>query len=497
MAAILSPTPLAAPAAMTEPAVERATVEIGHARRMLQLAVGSLIIAGCLSLLLVGGRIPGIAEAIGDPLFFKRCLVVHVDLALLVWYAALAGAMFALLPATRGERLRFATGNGVALAGVVLMIGGALVRGAAPVLSNYVPVIAHPLFITGVALFFAGFLGCFLDGRLLRPTMPAPHASLAHAPLWVPPEVAAGLKTSALAYLVAMVTFAASWVGTPPSLDDRNYYELVFWGGGHVLQVANVSAMLAVWLWLLASLLGRPVLRSTTAWYLFALLLVPHLIGPVLARNGTITSEYRLGFTRLMQFGIAPVVVIILGLCAKQLRQAFAGGRLTRRAWFDPRLIGFALSAAMTVGGFAMGAAIRNSNTMIPGHYHANIGAVTMAFMAVTYQLLQPLGFRFDLARFPRTVPAQLACFGLGQVIFALGFGWAGLNGAGRKAYGSEQHVRSTSEYAGLLIMGVGGVIAVVGGLLFLGLVIGAWRSRQAAATDDLSLKPQPVSKGL
>jgi hypothetical protein len=464
---------------------------------MLHLAVGSLIIAGCLSLLLVAGRLPGIAEAIGDPLFFKRCLVVHVDLALVVWFAAVAGAMFALLPATRREQQVFNTGTVIAVGGVGLMIGGALVRGAAPVLSNYVPVIAHPLFITGVVLFFGGILLCFLDGRLFRPTQPAPHASLAHAPLWVPPEVAAGLKTSALAYLVAMVTFVAGWIGTPASLDDRNYYELVFWGGGHVLQVANVAAMLSVWLWLLASLLGRPVLRPTTAWYLFAILLAPHLIGPVLAQDGTLSSVYRLGFTRLMQFGIAPVVLVLLGLCAKQLGQAFAAGRLTRRAWLDPRLIGFALSAGMTVGGFVLGASIRSSNTMIPGHYHASIGAVTMAFMAITYQLLQPLGFRFELPRFPRLVPAQLACFGLGQVIFALGFGWAGLNGAGRKAYATEQHVRSASEYAGLIVMGVGGVIAVVGGLLFLGLVIGAWRFRQASQNEELSLQPQPVSKGL
>lgn len=497
MAATLSSAVIVGTDSARESSGEVAVVRIAPARRMLQLAVGSLIVAGCLSLLLVGGRIPGIAEAIGDPLFFKRCLVVHVDLALVVWFAALAGAMFALLPATQGEQRRFNVGNCAAVVGVGLMISGALVRGAAPVLSNYVPVIAHPLFIAGVALFFGGMLGCFFDGRLFRSTPPAPHACVAHAPLWVPPEVAAGLKTSALAYLVAMLTLVAGWLGTPSSLEDRDYYELVFWGGGHVLQVANVAAMLAVWLWLLASLLGRPVLRPLTAWYLFALLLVPHLIGPVLARDGTISSLYRIGFTRLMQFGIAPVVLVILGLCVRQVRLAFAEGRLTRRAWRDPRLIGFALSAGMTVGGFALGAAIRNSNTMIPGHYHASIGAVTMAFMAVTFQLLQPLGFRFDLARFPRLVPAQLACFGLGQVIFALGFGWAGLNGAGRKAYGTEQHVRSVSEHAGLIVMGVGGVIAVVGGLLFLGLVIGAWRSRRATANDDLSLQPQPVSKAL
>lgn len=487
MSATLNPAVMVAPVTAAEPVAEAAVGRIDPARRMLQLAVGSLIIAGCLALLLVGGRIPGIAEAIGDPLFFKRCLVVHVDLALVVWFAALAGTLFALLPATAREQRIFKFGTIVAVVGVGLMMSGALARGAAPVLSNYVPVIAHPRFVVGIAFFFTGMLGCFLDGRLFGSTPPARHSQMTISPLWVPPEVAAGLKTSALAYLVAMVTLVASWISTPASLDERSYYELVFWGGGHVLQVANVSAMLSVWLWLLASLLGRPVMKPMTAWYLFALLLAPHLIAPVLARSGTLSTDYHHGFTRLMQFGIAPVVLIVLGLCGRALHQAFAEERLTRRAWGDPRLVGFLLSAVMTVGGFALGAVIRSSNTMIPGHYHAAIGAVTMAFMAVTYQLLQPLGFRFELARFPRLVPVQLACFGLGQVIFALGFGWAGLNGAGRKAYASEQHVRSASEYAGLIVMGVGGVIAVVGGLLFLGLVIGAWRS---CATPRTKTRP-------
>ncbi len=473
---------------------ERTTVSVASARRMLQLAVGSLIIAGCLSLMLVAGRIPGLAEAIGDPLFFKRCLVVHVDLALVVWFAAFAGTLFALLPATNAERRRFDAGTVIAASGVVLMIAGALVPGAAPVLSNYVPVIADPVYFAGLVLLFGGLLLCFMDGRFLRPTSPAPDLRSPAAALWVPPEASAGFKTAAVAFLAAMLTLVAGWSGTPRSLDDRNYYELVFWGGGHVLQVANVAAMLGVWLWLLAAKLGRPVIRPGTAWILFALLLAPYLFGPLLVREGTISSTYRLGFTRLMQFGIAPVVLVLLGLCVRQVSMAFSEGRLTRRDWRDPRLLGFALSAGMTVAGFVLGSLIRTSNTVIPGHYHASIGAVTMAFMAATYSLLPSLGLRFDPDRLTRLVPAQLACFGVGQVIFALGFGYAGLNGAGRKAYAAEQHVRSAGEYAGLLVMGIGGVIAVVGGLLYLGLVVRAWQARHGARPQELPLSSQPVN---
>ena len=56
--------------------------------------------------------------------------------------------------------------------------------------------------------------------------------------------------------------------------------------------------------------------------------------------------------------------------------------------------------------------------------------------------------------------------------IFAL----AGIYGMSRKAYGAEQAGRGLGESIGLGVMGVGGLIAVVGGLLFLGIVAAIWR---------------------
>jgi hypothetical protein len=66
------------------------------ARRWITLAIGSLVIAGLLSLAVVIGRLPGLSRLIDDPLFFKRCLVVHVDLSLLVWFYAFLAGLVAL-----------------------------------------------------------------------------------------------------------------------------------------------------------------------------------------------------------------------------------------------------------------------------------------------------------------------------------------------------------------------------------------------------------------
>jgi cytochrome c oxidase subunit I len=493
-AAIVEAPPLRAEAA----ASRAGAADVSAARLALSLALGSLILAGLFSLLCVVGRLPHVSEWIGDPRFFKRCLVVHVDLALVVWFFAFAGALFALLPSDRTQQRIFRVGFLMAVAGVVAMLAGTMIPGTAPLLSNYVPVIDNAVFVGGVALFFGGLLVSFLDGRLFVVQRSGCKTFSDDAPgsLRVTPDVAAGLKTVALAYLVAMLSFAGAWLATPAALSGKEYYELLFWGGGHVLQVANVAAMLCVWLLLLGSLLKRPVLSPRAAWLLFGLLLAPHLSSPLLTLGGTMTSTYRVGFTRLMQFGIFPVVTVVLIVCVRRLLAAVCCGELGRRTWRDPRFVGFAASASLTVAGFLLGSAIRSSTTLIPAHYHASIGAVTVAFMALTYGLLQPLGLPSVSGKWQRLIPIQLALFGFGQVVFAIGFAFGGAHGLGRKTYGAEQHIRSIGEYIGLGIMGAGGLLAIAGGLLFLLLVIRAgvmsWPFRHAGTA-----LPAPGSRPL
>jgi heme/copper-type cytochrome/quinol oxidase subunit 1 len=136
----------------------------------------------------------------------------------------------------------------------------------------------------------------------------------------------------------------------------------------------------------------------------------------------------------------------------------------------------FLVSASLTVLGFGLGAAIRGSNTMVPAHYHASIGGVTVAFMAMTYLLLGAFGYSIPSARLQRGAAWQPLVYGVGQMIFAAGFGLAGAYGMARKAYGAEQAARSTAETIGLAIMGTGGLLAIVGGLMFIGLVIAIMR---------------------
>jgi len=50
----------------------------------------------------------------------------------------------------------------------------------------------------------------------------------------------------------------------------------------------------------------------------------------------------------------------------------------------------------------------------------------------------------------------------------------AGTQGMARKAYGAEQQIRGIVDWIGLGTMGIGGLIAIAGGLLFLSVVVAA-----------------------
>lgn len=453
-----------------------------EARRWFALAVGSLVIAGLLSLAVVFGRLPGFGWMNNDPLFFKRCLVVHVDLALVVWfYAFLSG-----LAAVRCGRTTGAIGIGafiLSVAGVGGMLAGALMRGAQPILANYVPVIDHPLFLGGLVAFFVGTLVFLLEtlGTSAPPRRGGP-----------PADSAIGLQTAALAVVLAAATWLATRAGIPAGLDPWTRYEFSAWGAGHVLQVANVAAMLGVWLWLLSRATGRVVLSAKLARGLFTLLLAPHFAMPLLTARGSMDTLYHSGATQLMRWGIFPVVLIVLGFSLRHLwKHALASADPLARA----ARVGFFASAGLTVFGFILGACIRSSTTLVPAHYHASLGAVTVAFMTAAFLVCAAARRTPEaphLVSLARSARRQLVLFGCGQTVFALGFAIGGVYGLGRKAYAGEQHVRTAGEYAGLGVMGLGGLVATVAGVWFLILIsreIRGWWGRRPA----LAVLPRPI----
>lgn len=466
-------------------------------RHWLALALGSLLLAGLLSLSVVLGRLPGLSRIIDDPLFFKRCLVVHVDLALVVWFYAFASALAALrVPARTGptEKLAFAA----SVLGVLGLVAGGLVRGATPVLANYVPVIDHPFFLGGLALFFSGVLLFTLRtvGRSATRILDG-----------LPDAAAVGVQACGVVLVLAGVTWLSARVALPAGLERHTFFEFSHWGAGHVLQVANVCAMLAVWLWFLDLATGRPALSARAARRLFAVLIAPHFVMPLLTWRGTLHRDYIEGATLLMRWGIFPVVLFMLFVGVRHLRRHRAATTTAPTAALA-RLAraGFAASAGLTLLGFVLGAMIRSSTTLVPAHYHASLGGITASFMGATYLLVRIFARATatdsaatalaDEQRW-RSARGQLVCFGVGQAVFALGFAIGGVYGLGRKTYAGEQHIRSLGEQIGLGVMGLGGLFAAAGGVWFLALVLRPVFARHAAPAHVLPADapvPSPAS---
>jgi cytochrome c oxidase subunit 1 len=438
------------------------------ARAWFLLAIGSLVLAGLLSLMLVVGRLPFLGWLFTDPLFFKRALVVHVNLAMVIWFQAGTAAFLGLALGKRISRGRTALSLALGVTGVLGLLAGAVMPGAQPILANYVPVIDHPVFLAGLVCWFAG-AGLFFATAL---------ATSADPDNALPEDTLIALRASAAANLIAIATLAVAWRTTLSGLPTIGYYELVAWGGGHVLQVANVAAMLGLWLMLLHRWSGQAVLSPPASRWLLTALVLPCVSVPLLALGGTSSTGYTQGSTELMRWTIFPVGLIVLGLSLRHVvRHQVAGARLAH----DWRIVGFAGSAALTVLGFILGALIRSSTTLVPGHYHCAIGAVTIALMTAAYEFCGIVSPVAAIAPALRRARLQLLLFGGGQAVFGLGFALAGAYGLGRKQYGAEQHVRSLGEYLGLGVMGAGGLVAVAGGLLFLAVMlrcIGTWRHR-------------------
>ena len=136
-------------------------------------------------------------------------------------------------------------------------------------------------------------------------------------------------------------------------------------------------------------------------------------------------------------------------------------------------------SVLLFAAGGVIGIFIQGSNVRIPAHYHGCIVGVTLALMGVVYKTLPALGYQAPQGRLATYQPWL---YGAGQLMHIIGLVWSGGYGVQRKVAGAEQVLRSTAEVAGMGLMGLGGLIAIIGGLLFVVVVAQAMRHTSAAA---------------
>jgi hypothetical protein len=476
MNTLATPTPLPLPAAArvtastpsvySLPRIDRGARTL--ARGWLALALAALVGSGLFSVLLVLARTPHVNAFLPAGDFFRVALVVHVDLSVLVWFVAVAGLLWStnlrLSPAT--QRLSWAAFAACAL-GAVGMAAAAFVDPGAPVMANYVPMLDSVTFRVAVLVFALG--GALLVGiALARPRAvgPAPDGAAA---------LRFGLHASVVASAVALLAFAWSLAVVPSELPAKAYYEILFWGGGHALQFTWTLLMLVGWLALAQACGGRVPLSPRVVVLLSAVALAGVFVTPLAyLMHDVSTVEHRDMHTWGMRFG-GGLAILPLALAA------LVGVTRSRRLDSAQRPLRAALLASMLlfVAGGLIGVTIDGSNVKIPAHYHGCIVGVTLALMGVVMHLMPRLGWGAPQGRLAVVQPWL---YGVGQLLHITGLVWSGGYGVQRKVAGAEQVLRSTSEVAAMGLMGLGGLLAIAGGLLFVVVVARAMRTPSAGA---------------
>jgi len=450
------------------PAVEAAeyrlpVVDSGRAlaRGWLWLGLLALIGSGLFSVLLVLARTPGLNALLPGTDFFRVALVVHVDLSVLVWFVAIAGMLWSLNCTRDGARWGWLALAGAALGSAMMALAPFVDPGVA-VMANYVPVIESRTFLGGLALFAVA--GSLLVAHTLAagPRMRAAAAGAA--------ALHFGLYVAALSAAVAVLALAWSLAAVPGTLDSRAYWEILFWGAGHALQFTWTLLMLVAWLSLAQACGARVALSARVTVLLFAIALAGVLVTPyAYLAHDVLSLEHRTLHTMGMRVGgglaILPVALAVT-LALAEHRRVPASARALRAALIA--------SIGLFAAGGAIGLSIDGNNVRIPAHYHGCIVGVTLALMGLVYHLLPRLGYGTPAGALAVSQPYL---YGLGQLLHIAGLVWSGGYGVQRKVAGAEQVLREPGEVLGMGLMGLGGAIAILGGLLF---VVVVWRALRA-----------------
>jgi cytochrome c oxidase subunit 1 len=499
-------------------------------------AVVSLLVGGILALLVTLTRWQ--TFHILPPAEFYTVLTAHGINMLIFWIIFFEIAVLYFAGSTL-LNCRLAAPK-MAWAGFWLMVIGAvannyavLIRGDSSVMfTAYAPMGAHWSFYLSLILFAVGALiGCFVFLGTLA-VGKAERTYNGSVPL-----VTFGALTAAIIAIFTIATGAIILIPTfmwsigLVSHIDSLMYKTVFWAFGHSSQQINVAAHVSVWYAIAAIVFGaKPMSEkvSRTAFLLYIMFITIASAHHLLVDPG-LTSNWKILNTSY-GFYLAVLASMVHGLTVpgaievSQRQRGYTRGLfewLRKAPWSNPAfsgmfisLVGFGFLGG--ISGVIMGVEQLNliiHNTFyVPGHFHATVViGTTLAFMAITYFLI-PVLFRRELM-FPALAKWQPYLFGAGMAVLSLFMMGAGTLGVPRRhwdvtfsgnPFGFEF---PGTAYLLIAIMAIGGLLAVVGGTMYLLVTVGSVFFGKRIVTPDFQVVkvregvakpvPQPVGESL
>lgn len=464
------------------------------------MAVLSLTVGGTAALLIALTRWPSVHLL--DPVWYYRLVTAHGLNMLIFWIIFMEIGILYFASSTLLNSRLFS--KGLAYGSAALMVGGALLTeyivftGKGDVMmTSYIPLRAHWGFYLGLVVFAVGALvgvGNFFGTLYIAKRDKTYHGSM--------PLVTFGATAAAIIAVVAILHGAIALVPAFLwSLDlipqpDAAWYRIAWWGLGHQTQQINVCAMVSVWYFLGAVTTGAKPLNQAVCrgafvlYILFINLASAHhlLVDPGVGAGWKIwNTSYAMYLAVLasMIHGFTVPASIEVAL-RKQGHNKGLFGWLARAPWKNPGFSGFFLSLVIFgfiggITGVTLGTQqiniIAHNTLRIPGHFHATVvGGTSLAFMALAYYVV-PLIFRRE---YPLRALARLQpyIFATGIVLMSLGMSFAGSYGVPRRHYDVEftgaqyAYGFDAGAHLWLGVLGVGGVIAFTGLLVFIGLTV-------------------------
>ena len=438
------------------------------------VALGLIVLgtAGLFALPLAFGRAPGLSDYF--PWFvenFHRFLVVHVDFSFVVFFLCIFAAVAHVTAYRlsggnpRATVLEFAAFrmSVVAVAGMftpVLPLSQDALQlfpmlMGEPVMSNYVPVVTSPMFYLSllVLAIAIALMAAFALVNLLQ------------RPAGVSSEHGKGIDllslsglVSAAVYLLAFGYFLFAWYLLDGQPITHQFNEELFWAGGHVLQFINVALLIGAWYAIASSVRGDIPFNPMMAILALGMLLVAAFITPVFSIIYEVFSaDWLLVFTN-WQYVFAPATLIVALPMIKGLMTS-------DKAWKNPGFVALVLSPLVFGIGGAMGLFVDGQDTRTPAHYHGMIAGVTLSFIALYYVVFLPLLNRTILQ--PKLALTSVWMFGVSQALASTGLFIAGGHGAARKTAGADQGLDGFAMKLGMGLNGGAGLLAIVGGALF------------------------------
>ncbi len=435
------------------------------AEKWLWLGVSALAIAGVFAIILVVARTPQLKQIPILQGLFDVALVVHVDLSVLMWFLCMLGMGVAGMMERHALAWQYWSNAAwlTTAAATACMALSPLDHEWQVIKSNYIPVLHNGVFFLSLGLLAAGIVLLLLPVIITHTRRAAlRRASLAEL----------GFLHASWCVLLALVGFVLSARHMPTGLALDEHFETLFWAGGHILQFAFALLMMVAWVGLLEAM-GKPFIKQrwVVISYSFATL------GAVLSLGGFIlhpfdSSDFSYHQTRIM----IEVGGIGAGLLSLLVAWRLMRGRIARaqRAYASSLVMSLILFA---VGGI-LGLMISGQNVGIPAHYHGQIVGITLALMGLAYAMLPRFGYQSVAAN--RLAFWQPIIYGVGQWMHIGGLAYSGGYGVLRKTAGGFEHLEPSVKVA-LGVMGLGGMIAIIGGILF---VVVMLRARRVASAS-------------